>query len=135
MPARKIDRQALKYVVESIQASGKVINCTLLGQMSGVHKATIGRNLRSLGILPSSYRYEGSQDEEYRTHAEIAEQIKQVITGEDPQNPLSDPKIVEAVGLSCSRRMVGNIRAKYGIPNSRQRRLNFTTNPSRKIGP
>lgn len=55
----------------------------------------------------------------------IAEQIAELVTGEDKQSPLSDDDLVarlRARGVACARRTVTKHRQRLGIPSSYRRR-------------
>lgn len=126
MPRGKIKNRlndaALVAVVDSIKNSGRVLNISAIADLAGVHKGTVSRRLRALGIYSEGQTIEPSTDNEPRTWAEIARLIQLAISQEDKGKPLSDPKIVIACGLACDWQIVRAVRWRYKIPNSRQRK-------------
>lgn len=122
---RLVDQEGLKYAVEGIVASGKVVNGQLLARLIGVNKSTICRNLRQIGIIVPRGKVgwvEPSQDDEPRHHDEIARAMQEAISMENPCKPLSDPKLMVAIDFRGEVRNFTKIRNKYGIPSSRQRK-------------
>lgn len=62
-----------------------------------------------------------------KSHAEVALILRQLLAQEDPGHPLSDDQLVirlEAEGIQISRRGIANLRRKWNIPNSFERRKN-----------
>lgn len=117
----KLNDAALISVVDSIKNSGRVLNISAIADLAGVHKGTVSRRLRVLGICLEG-RIEPSTDNEPRTWEEISRLIQKAINEEDKKKPLSDPKLVIACGLACDWQIVRAVRWRYGIFNSRQRK-------------
>jgi DNA-directed RNA polymerase specialized sigma54-like protein len=117
----RLNDAALIDIVESLRNSGRVLNLTAIANLAGVHKGTVNRRLRTLGLF-SQTRIEPSNDKEPRTWEEISKLIQLAINREDKNKPLSYPKLVIARGLACDWQIVCAVRWRYDIPNSRQRK-------------
>jgi|WetSurMetagenome_2_1015567.scaffolds.fasta_scaffold528698_2 DNA-directed RNA polymerase specialized sigma54-like protein len=125
---RKINLEALKEVVDSIAASGRVVNAQALAALIGVNKSTITRNLRMVGIpLPveGQGRFQRSTDEEPRSHEEIIRMIREAIACEPKHRPHTDVDLIAVLGLRAKERNMRKIRAEAGIPSAPQRRRNY----------
>jgi hypothetical protein len=116
----RINKDALKYVVERIQESGHVINGAAIAKMIGVDKGTISRGLHAIGIPCNGKKYENSMDAETRTHEEIARVIREAMANGLNPCAISSDELVARCGLRCSPRMARNIMKKYGIPRRRR---------------
>ena len=56
---------------------------------------------------------------------DMRERVREIITAEDPKQPLSDDEVVAALvdtGVQIARRTVAKYRCELGIPSSYQRR-------------
>jgi DNA-directed RNA polymerase specialized sigma54-like protein len=122
----KLNDVALVTIVNSIRNSGMVLNVSAIADLAGVHKGTVSRRLRSLGIFPEGRAVESSTDKEPRTWAEIARLIRLAIARENRAKPLSDTKLVVTCGLACDWQIVRAVRWRYNIPNSRERKKIYT---------
>jgi DNA-directed RNA polymerase specialized sigma54-like protein len=123
---RKVDLTALRYVVEGIVASGRVVNGQALADLIGVNKGTISRNLRKIAVAfptTAAGRSEGSSDDDPRCHDEIASQIRRTIAGEDPAKPYSDRLLIGLIDFRGTLRNLAKIRQKHAIPSSRERKV------------
>jgi DNA-directed RNA polymerase specialized sigma54-like protein len=128
MPARKINLDALRQVVESISVSGRVVNAQAIADLVGVNKSTITRNLRVIGIsLPTEGqgRFQRSTDDEPRTQEEIVRLIREAIAHEPKNRPYTDVSLISVLGLQTKERNMRKIRANAGIPCAPQRKRNY----------
>jgi len=105
-----------------------------IAQATGVHVSTVCRAIADkyiqtpVGIFPLRYFFTGgtrTTDGRLRSRKSVKQLVRQVIEGEDKQNPLSDDEVaakLQAQGLDIARRTVTKYRKAMGIPSSRQRR-------------
>lgn len=108
--------------------------CTLekVAVYCGIHPSTISRCCRSKvyefkGQLYSFSTLMAHGNLQGKSHAEVALILRQLLAQEAPGHPLSDDQLVirlEAEGIQISRRGIANLRRKWNIPNSFQRRKN-----------
>lgn len=99
-----------------------------------MHESTISRVTNNKyigtprGIFELKYFFStaiGGSDGQVYSAESIRAQIKELIEGEDPENILSDDKIVEILnknGIEIARRTVAKYRETLHIPSSAQRR-------------
>lgn len=127
MAKRLIDLAALAEVVESIVASGRVVNAQAIAQLAGVNKSTITRNLRLINVAvpKSGDRIQGSTDEEPRSHQEIARLMREAIACEPKHRPHTDVDLISILGLRTGERNARKIRAEAGIPSAPKRRRQY----------
>ena len=108
------------------------VSMTEAAEQLGVHVSTVSRTVHEKyilcewGLFPMDHFFsrevKGSMG---GTTANLEETIKDIISREDPQKPLSDMKIAEmvsAMGLEVSRRTVAKYRDKAAIPPASARR-------------
>jgi RNA polymerase sigma-54 factor len=101
----------------------------------GMHTSTVSRAIagksvqtdRGVFALRDFFDGEraGSTGGEGQGRLAIAEQIAELVAGEDKQSPLSDDELVarlRARGVACARRTVTKHRQRLGIPSSYRRR-------------
>jgi len=104
----------------------------------GMHESTISRVTTNkfvhtpIGIFELKYFFNSSINSTDGTDAvaseSVKEKIKQLITREDPKNPLSDQKIVELLKdghIDIARRTVAKYREMLGILSSSKRKKIF----------
>lgn len=94
--------------------------------LSVISRATAGKYMSTpLGVFAlKSLFSEGRADGVNSAHA-ISAAIDQLIKSEDPDNPLNDADIVDALaakGIKVARRTVSKYRERAGIPVARMRR-------------
>ena len=98
----------------------------------GIHVSTVSRGVAGKyaqtpwGILPLRSFFQaaaGANPENAR--GDVRERVREIITAEDPKQPLSDDEVVAALvdtGVQIARRTVAKYRCELGIPSSYQRR-------------
>lgn len=96
--------------------------------LSVISRATAGKYVATQGgIYPLKFFFNegvGSDDDVSSSH-EILSVIRELITAEDPQHPLSDDalmKIMSERGYEIARRTVAKYRERLGIPVARLRK-------------
>ncbi len=115
---RKLKPLTLKDVAEAI----------------GVHESTVSRATANKymqtprGLFPLSFFFSsglaGEDGEDYSSHS-IKSYLRELIEQESPQNPLSDQQLtdlLQAKGVTISRRTVAKYRQELSIPASYRRR-------------
>jgi RNA polymerase sigma-54 factor len=102
----------------------------------GIHVSTVSRAISDKhaqtprGIVPLKFFFTGgteSVDGALESRLSVKERVRDIVGGEDKQNPLSDDEVAERLskefGLAIARRTVTKYRKALGIPSSRQRRV------------
>ncbi|MEW5783516.1 MAG: RNA polymerase factor sigma-54 [Bacillota bacterium] len=105
-----------------------------VAQQVGVHESTVSRATNNKyiqtprGLFPLKFFFSsglsGEGGEDYSSHC-IKTYLRELITAEDPRNPLSDQLLTEALqerGIIISRRTVAKYREELSIPASYKRR-------------
>ena len=125
---RKVNQDVLRDFVQRRIIAGKVIDQTKLAVSMGVSKHAISRNVRELGILPTSgsLYHERSVDKEDKTHEQIANEIIQLIETELKDDPFTDDDLITILKLNCSVNMVRFIRKKFGIKSCHHRKWAYS---------
>ncbi|MBI3269198.1 MAG: RNA polymerase factor sigma-54 [Planctomycetes bacterium] len=100
----------------------------------GIHVSTVSRAISEKyvqsprGIFALKYFFSGAtecSEGEDKSRMSVVNRIKELIEGEDKENPLGDSKIVEILrkeGLDIARRTVTKYRKVLGVSSSRQRK-------------
>ena len=109
------------------------VSMTEAAEQLGVHVSTVSRTVHEKyilcewGVFPMSHFFSREVKAAMGgTTANLEDMIKDIISHEDPQKPLSDMKIAEmvlAMGLEVSRRTVAKYRDKAAIPPASARRV------------
>ena len=104
------------------------------GNILGLHETTIsravaGKSVRTpQGVFPLKYFFSGGyrndEGEDVAARA-VQQKIRELVSGEDPRDPLSDDKLAKLLGesgLSVARRTIAKYREILRIPSSRLRK-------------
>lgn len=102
----------------------------------GLHVSTVSRAISEKwmqtpkGIFPLKFFFTGAapggEAAGLESRDSVRNKVKEIVDGEDKQNPLSDEEIVDrlkSLGLDIARRTVTKYRKMLNIPSSRQRRV------------
>jgi len=113
----------------------KILRMSDVAEALGMHESTISRAVRnkylqcSYGTFPLRHFFvqglRGTGDAEDTSSHNIKGVIRELIAGENKEEPLSDQKIADILvkqGTEISRRTVAKYRDQLGIPNSAYRR-------------
>jgi RNA polymerase sigma-54 factor len=102
----------------------------------GIHVSTVSRAISDKyaqtprGIVPLKFFFTGgteSEDGAVESRLSVKEKVRDIISGENKKNPLSDDDVADRLnkecGLAIARRTVTKYRKALNIPSSRQRRV------------
>lgn len=143
LPEAKV--RQLRWLVQYRIKRNYVLNAPDLAKKVGIARTTVTKYLKKWGHSPKSNpvpvpakgdgdvmngiisrsKIEHSKDAEARTYAEIALLIEKAIALEDPFQSLTDPELIKAAGLRCSKWIVRVVRHQFNIPNSFERRERY----------
>ncbi len=108
----------------------KVLHMAEIARELGVHESTISRAVREKylqchrGVFPLRYLFsrEAVKEEGHSVAGKAArEQLRQLVSGEDPANPMSDQRLsdeMKRLGCPISRRTVAKYRNEMNIPGA-----------------
>lgn len=106
-------------LVAEANMNGEALSATAIAKKIGTANSTVIRIARDAGIeLPTHY----TNDPKNRNHNEITRLMKDLVAKENPESPIYDQDFIDILGLNCSKRYVGILREKSGIPKRSERR-------------
>ncbi len=137
---RKVTESIVRFQREFLDRGAQHLKPLILRDVAddiGMHESTVSRVTTNKyvhtpqGIFELKYffnsRIQGRGDQEDLASEAVRNKIKQIITGEDPKNPLSDQAIADILtrqNIDIARRTVAKYREGMNIlPSSQRKRL------------